>query len=398
MSIIVNKNDIIQYKMLKLLNSRTNCGKKIKDLVSKKNDIYIIFILKDEEYKKIHIFPKGKELVNYVNSDSFIGNIKSIYYILYNEKHKLCEIRNVISDSKHLKLIKNLLITYFPDITLWSGIVSPEHYKLYIENDFNNPYKCYKSPLGYKLKNEGIAFTWKNQKDTLDQKSVENVIKYLEEKKQSNKSNFKCNIYAKFSADAIKYLQKINEQDHSDIELSGSLLVKKVSDIDGKIVYELYSETSSVISGEKESVDAVWSRYNFHTHPKKAYANHGVKKGWPSSQDYVGFLDLNNNTIFHTVVTIEGLYVISISPEWKGNTEKINRKYILREFDIDHESKMSFEEYVDSINNKKYKEKSLFIVKFLEWYNANEIFPIFYEKTEGSCLATDNVFDIHKVK
>lgn len=375
--IIVKKSHI---KIKEILNSRTTSGQKIKNL---KNNFYIIFIYNSSEY------------------------IEYIYYLLYKEKngYKIGEL-SYIQDPSHLKLIlKNISTSFLKDIILWSGIIQQEQYKMYIENDFNHPYKCHKSPLGHKVIEPGIAFIWqKEDSEELDKKSIENTINFLEKNQfaYKNKSDSKCNIYARFTTDAINYLKKINEQDTSDIEVSGSLLVKKVSDVNGRLVYELYSDPKSVMNGEKETVDAVWSRYNFHTHPKKAYANHGVKKGWPSSQDYVGFLDLNNHTIFHTVVTIEGLYIISISPEWKGNTEKINRKFILKKYDISHKSEHTFQQYVDTINSIKYKHKKnlgtrIFNVKFIPWDKATDIFPVFYEKTDNSCLATDKIFDIHKL-
>ena len=362
--IIVKKSDI---KIQKILNLTTESGKKIKDLKTRNRSHHFYII--------------------------YISN--SIYYLLYGEKNKhkiaeLCAIKNTI----HLKHILKSLSTFFPkDIILWSGIIHPENYAIYIENEFNHPYKCHQSPLEYRITNPGIAFMWqKEDYEALDKKSIENTITHLE-----NKDKDKCNIYVKFTKDAVDYLQKIISQDTSDIEVSGSLLIKKVSDVDGKIVYELYSHPKSLKEGEKETVDAVWSRYNFHTHPKKAYANHGVKKGWPSSQDYVGFLDLNNHTIFHTVVTVEGLYIISISQEWKGNIEKIDRNFILTNYNISQKSQHSFQEYVDAINSIKYKKSStsIFIVKFIPWHKATEIFHVFYEKTDKSCLATDKVFNIN---
>ena len=36
----------------------------------------------------------------------------------------------------------------------------------------------------------------------------------------------------------------------------------------------------SVKSGHEEEVDAVVSRYNFHTHPKHCYINNNVTNGW----------------------------------------------------------------------------------------------------------------------
>ena len=64
--------------------------------------------------------------------------------------------------------------------------------------------------------------------------------------------------------------------------------------------------------------------YNFHSHPREAYETANVKFGWPSAQDYVGFLMafLEDGTVMHLVTTIEGMYIMSMSEyclENKGN-------------------------------------------------------------------------------
>ena len=162
------------------------------------------------------------------------------------------------------------------------------------------------------------------------------------------------------------------------------------------MIFELSPDPKSVKIGDEEEVDAVWSRYNFHTHPKKAYENHGVVRGWPSSQDFVGFLELDNETIFHTVVTLEGIYIISLSSEWKGKLKDINKKYISKHYDIDHESQITFDQYIDKINAKKYKGSQLFDVIFLTWKKASETFPVYFAKTKDKCLATEEVFKMYK--
>ena len=107
-------------------------------------------------------------------------------------------------------------------------------------------------------------------------------------------------------------------------------------------------------------------------------------------------MQLNNHTIFHTVVTLEGIYIISLSPKWDGNVKKVDKKVILKDYDIDHKNKISFQEYVKIINAKTHKGKQLFVVKFLPWENVEKVFPVFYAKTDNKCLATDDNFEIYK--
>ena len=57
--------------------------------------------------------------------------------------------------------------------------------------------------------------------------------------------------------------------------------------------------------------------YNFHSHPRNAYKKYNVKLGWPSGQDYIGFLlaSIEDGTIFHMVITIEGIYIITLTKD-----------------------------------------------------------------------------------
>ena len=385
--LLINKKDLIKFKINKLLD--------IGKLPSTKDDLGIIILIDKNQLNHLNTLPYGKERLKYIQSDYFLNNVYGFYYVFYNKKKKIMEIREHIRNPKHLREVIDVIQEYLPkDVTIWTGLIPPEESEKYIHLGFNHPYMCHHSPLKHNFSKQGIAFLKLNIPEPISDTSVKNKLLYA---KESSNKNL-CELYARFSPQAIKYLQDINDSTKKNQkELSGSLIVSKVVKKDDKIIFELSSDPDSIISGVEEEVDAVWSRYNFHTHPKKAYVNHGVKRGWPSSQDYVGFIELNNHTIFHSVVTLEGIYVISFSPEWIGKTSKIDKKYVLKHYDINHKKEISFEKYVDIINKKKYKDKSpLFIVRYMKWDDTTKVFPIFYAKTNGSCLATDKQFNIYK--
>ena len=297
-----------------------------------KDDIGIVFLIPKNEYDFLYKAETVDEKISYISSKSFIKRIYKFYFVIYNENKKICEIRDEINNYEHLCDIIDSLIVYLPeDVTIWAGIVDIELSDNYIKVGFDNPHISDESPLNYKFSSSGLAFSKTNN------------------------------------------------------------ITKKID----KIIFELSPDPKSVKSGDTEEVDAVWSRYNFHTHPKKAYENHGVVRGWPSSQDFVGFLSLENQTIFHTVVTLEGIYVISLSPEWKGKLNDINKKYIRKHYDIDHLTNITFDQYINDINAKKYKGQQLFEVKFLDWNKATDIFPVYFSKTKNKCLATEEMFKIY---
>jgi hypothetical protein len=379
--LLIDRKKLVKYKLNKLLDIS---GKKPKTT----DNIGIVFIIPNKQHNSLL---DGDEKLSYIKSTIFTNSIQASYFIIYNVEKKICEIRENVTNQKHLNYILKSIEEYLPnDITIWLGVVPIENSENYIKAGFDNPHIADHSPLKHSFKTQGVAFSkGNNTYKKISEKSVRNELIHA-----STQTGSLCNIYACFTPTTIRYLQKINNPSTTK-ELSGSLVVSNVIKNGDKLVFELSPDPSTEKTGEEEEVDAVWSRYNFHTHPKKAYENHGVTRGWPSSQDYVGFLQLNNHTIFHTVVTLEGIYIISLSPEWSGNVNNIDKKYILKHYDIDHKNKITFSKYVDIINKKTYKGVQLFVVIFLPWNKSTDIFPVFYAKTGNKCLATEEAFKLY---
>ncbi len=398
--LLIDRKVLIKHRLKKLLDISDINTTTIHPTSSKttKNDVGIIFLVPSKQYNNLVY---GNEKLSYIKSKTFTDSVESSYVIIYNKKKKICEIRGHVDNAEHLNAILKSIIVYMPsDITIWAGVIPIENSETYIKEGFDDPHISDQSPLKYKFDMSGIAFSKQNSSKKVSETSVRNKLVHASTQTDLRRSLRKgslCNIYACFTPNAIKHLKKINKQS-AHKELAGSLIVsnvRKYGSLGNKFVFELSPDPNSEKTGDEEEVDAVWSRYNFHTHPKKAYENHGVTRGWPSSQDYVGFLQLNNHTIFHTVVTLEGIYVISLSPEWSGNVKNIDKKYILNHYDIDHKKKIKFGQYVDMINNKRYKGIQLFVVKFLSWNNSTDIFPVYYKKTGNKCLATENNFKLY---
>jgi hypothetical protein len=357
------------------------------------DDIGVIFLIPKKQYMSLIKLSTGDKKVEYISSDSFVKSVYGSYFIVYNKNKKICEIRGQIEDHEHLNDILDSLVKYLPnDITVWAGVVHANKMDYYINAGFDNPHISDHSPLNHTFGHKGMTFSKPNTSKQTDKASARNKLNHT-----FKQSGNVCNMYARFTPTAVSYLKEINNPNKKNQkELAGSLIVSKVVKKDSKTVFELSPNPKSVIYGGEEEVDAVWSRYNFHTHPKKAYENHGVVRGWPSSQDYVGFLGLDNQTIFHTVVTLEGVYMISLSPVYTGKISDVNKKFVYKHYDINHESKISFNEYVKRINDTKYNGKQLFIVQYLPWRNASKMFPVYYAKTKDKCLTTEESFKMYK--
>jgi len=357
----------------------------------------IIILIDKKNFDIIANMSNSIKSIDYIQSKEFTKNIYGTYDIVYNIKKKICEIRHAIDNDSHLKEVINILYKFFPkDFYIWSGIIPYKKSEQYIQMGFNSPYKCIISPLKYKSITSGIAFIKLNDpKNKLDVTSVKNNLEHIFKKNTSKQA---CKIYVCFTQPTIDYLKKLNNQSNKlKKEQAGAFDVKQIHKKNNKIIFELKEKHDSVISGDEEAVDAVKGRYNFHTHPKHCYVINNVKNGWPSSSDYVAFIELAGKTILHIVVTLEGIYTISFAPNWVGKNKKIDTKYVLDRYSIDNNKKITYKKYVDKINKRKYKNKSpLFIVKYMEWNNATDIFPVYFSKMENDkCLTTDAQFDMH---
>jgi hypothetical protein len=381
--LLIDNKAIIKEKMDNLINFSGIIPETI-------NAVGVIYLIPKDNYKKL-LNTSTDMKSSYVNSDSFIKSIDGFYFIIYNKQRKICEIRGHIED-KHLKNILESLSEYLPiDIRIWVGVVPLNKTDSYIKAGFDNPYVTDHSPLLHTFGYKGISFSKLNSNNKKDIDSVRNKLNNA-----VNQSDKICNMYCRFSSRAIHYFKKINDPNNKNQkELSGSLKVSKVIRNYNKTIFELSPDHNSLIHGSEDEVHAVLSRYNFHTHPKKAYDNQGVIRGWPSSQDFVGFLGLNDHTIFHTVVTLEGIYIISLSNEYTGKISDINKKFVYSHYDINHETEISFNEYVKRINAKKYKGKQLFVLQYLPWNKSNKEFPIYYSKTKDKCLTNQTSYEMN---
>lgn len=149
-----------------------------------------------------------------------------------------------------------------------------------------------------------------------------------------------CSVAIKFNKSYAKWLSKL-PINASTLNIDGSITQKEVSGVfslddaeiqqDGSFIWEVTVDKGKGINAtDEEKVELVHGRYNFHTHPREAYDNHGVGIGFPSGQDYNAFLDIvrTNRTIFHCVIALEGIYILSIQPYWCTRIDILD-KYLI---------------------------------------------------------------------
>jgi hypothetical protein len=213
-----------------------------------------------------------------------------------------------------------------------------------------------------------------------------------------------CQTKFKLTSDSIKYMKQLHKLG-STMNSDGSITQKemagnlRMSGTDTNGVQILDIDHSSLITGHEEGVKIAPGLYNFHSHPRTAYDTHNVKVGWPSAQDYVGFLIayIEDDTILHFVTSIEGLYVISMNRHWLLNKHLVSSE--LSTFIINRYSfcgtKGTPYQYVRNINKIMYEDHPLFAVKYIPWKQAGMDITIDYKKDGENCFTSDNTIDFY---
>ena len=209
-----------------------------------------------------------------------------------------------------------------------------------------------------------------------------------------------------FSKDTLKKLRKVLD-DNTEKEISGSLKIKFNKN---KNIYEV--SLGKFSKGEIEECDLVETMYNFHTHPQKAYDIYNTSVGWPSESDFKTFMYcfFQYKNILHCVLSLEGIYVITIRNEAydyllkspsKQETKQRNIDKYIRGIYIDKgihiNDRPTFnskpitksEQYISFVNNyEMLKGLPLFEMFFIEWDKPETIIlcnPWKCEKNDKAC-------------
>lgn len=355
-------------------------------------NIALIVVIPNSILKQLENIPKGEKRVDFINSSLFVSNIKAYCICEYLQNKNLCIIYCNTNDNLS-DYISTLEKTFLPDTRLIArierGIERSELItSTLIENGFHNPYKI----------KDTLILSRKCKNNFNNPSLVRNKIKHMNENKES------CETTYKLSKKAIKYLKEACKNGHtknkdgsiSQKEMTGELYLKDAIDKNNKIIHIIDIDERSINSGEEENINVHPTRYNFHSHPEEAYVRHSVTKAWPSILDYLGYLKLGKNTIFHCIASLEGVYIMSFTKEWASNLKDVNQNFVKKNFDINHRKHYSPKEYVNHVNSIKYKEYPIFKLWFFKWNEAETPFKVNFSKIEDACLVNQESVEIHK--
>jgi len=366
----------------------------------------MLLIVPKSQYDKLSSLPLGNKRVNYIDEPEFTQSIKHCYYTLYNKERNLCQLNFDCGGVENLSAILAEMSNDLGNVVVWvclpmeinkSGDVLSNCLDVLIEKGFDHPYITDESPFKVKIPHS-LALVYNHKKRSDNRRILLETLYVLQQYKQKG-----CSVHCRFDSTAIKFLKKASDMGHtkngdntvSQKEISGELKVIDVIEGNDDTIFVIGVDKKSITHGVEEEVTVTSTRYNFHSHPREAYVRHSVEKAWPSLTDYLGYLKLGKNTIFHVVATLEGLYIMSFSSYWVNKLDKLSKGFIEQKYDIDHKERYNPFQYVNHVNNIKYKGHPIYILKFLPWGSASSIFSVSYSKDGLNCIADENASSIH---
>jgi len=338
------------------------------------------------------------DTIKYIENN--IENIFNHCIFEYNSEKNICIIKKYKLENSLLKIVIKCIENTNPTSSILINIDlnDENNYNIInnlIENNFIDPYITKKDNL--------INLNMIYSKNSNNQFITKKHIIYVLQQFRNNSSN--CYLYAKFSKKSINFLKqccyngftKNLNGDTSQKEISGNLFIKNAYENDGNIIYEIEADEKSIYTGNEERIKVPNTRYNFHSHPREAYIKHSVKYAWPSVLDYLGYFNLSPDTIFHCVITLEGIYILSLSSYWSGKIKDIDNKFITRNYDIGYIEKYTPEEYVKKMNGILFQDYPIFNIIFMSWDECvNKTFKIFFPRIGSACIINQNILDNYK--
>ena len=403
-TILIDFDTIIRKNNLALLQNR------VSPVPETKYSIGLVLVISPRQYKALESIPKGKGRISYINSSPFVDSVLGYSYLLYDKKRKICEIMGNVGAITVSRVLESALSSLPNDVLLWIGfdLNNPMFNDLvekYIEEGFEDPYICKISPLGFSFSTHGFCMIRKN--DILENKNALNDVRYVLTQFLAKQRGI-CTLRAYLGDESINYLHKLTKigstlNDDGKItqkEIAGKLIAGKVNN---DLSYSLNVDRDSIKSGSEEGVEIIGGLYNFHSHPREAYERNNVKLGWPSAQDYVGYMNssLIYDTILHIVSSLEGFYVISLSEYWSNNKYELNdstSEFIGKEYNICYADapEKSVSWYIRRVNSISYKGYPIFLVQFFSWNDARTVFEVPFRKSGTNCFSRESTANIYK--
>ncbi len=399
---------LIDYANVIAPNSLPYLERKISPVPETENVLGLVLVVPNSTIAALSLTPLGPARVAQLGKHDFVDSIKGFAYLICDTDRGVCDITGLHGNVLE-QIVEGAISAAFPTgtiLTIGADTKAPDLVSTltrYSKAGFSDPYITASTPLGIPYNPNGVCMSRVNQPISLTP-STEAVRYTLDQ--LSNKDEC-CSVRVRFSSDAVAYLRKLSRMG-SSVNSDGSVSQKEiagrlfVSSIDKNLVHVLSLDTNSMFSGENESVDVAPGTYNFHSHPSEAYKRHDVKYGWPSCQDYLGFVAAayEHGTVFHSVATIEGLYVISFTECWtkegKKEWDDDMSKFVKTHFNIKCKRGDTPDWYISKVRRMSYMGCPMFSIDFLPWKKAMKVVTMYYPRDGLNCFATETTHERHK--
>jgi len=363
---------LLNYTHLQKTNQLESFEKSISPIPNSntgKSEIHIIVILNEKDKLSL----KKSKNINLLNSI----NILQYYFVKVNTDKKLCKIND--KSSENTSLILNVLKKNLKGFSIMCYLdIKKDNFKnilnIFIQHQFTEPIIIQDKLC--------LVHCERHCKTSCITEKVEYALKEYQNPSKS------CKLKCKFSPECTKYLKNIcNKQ----FEMGGELYISKME----KDTCIIDVEKNNIVNGTQDSIKIPKIRINFHSHPKAAYKTYNVKYAWPSKIDFQGFFNLRNDTIFHCVSTVEGIYIMYFNEYWNYNLD-IDDNIIGKIYNFDDHRDVDPKIVVNKMNNVKHKGYSIINVIFLDWENSLNIFELSFRKFQNSCPISQQMFSNYK--
>lgn len=323
----------------------------------------------------------GNEKIKYLQSSLFMDSVMLSCFVFYT-KDKCCFDSGC---KKHVETVVKCCMRYLPNTT---RLVCKTDDPAFIEELKENMFTVEKI-----TKNGMVKLTRINNVFVSDfVVNNDNFKKYID----SQSFYETCSYKFKFDRKVIEYFKTLpfsgvsinKDSSISQKEFVGHLVTQSIN---SKMEHNLVLPFRAVL-GDEESVDYKVKLITFHSHPEQAYIKNNVKLGCPSMTDYSSFLKVASKVfvIMHIVVTIEGLYILSIPHNWivSGLSFDENIIKIIEDSGLTDKNKnKSALGHALNMSKLKYKNTRFINVDFVKWDESYNSHFLNYQKDENrKCL------------
>lgn len=391
-------NDYFQMKSNECVAVETGnpLENKIEDNWILQNDsCYLILIMK---YNLVELIQQNPTILN---QPDILKQIVGHAIIQVDIPKKMIGIFNVCShrlnESGHgVEIMNSILLCiefrFSKDYTVWLGILMNNKFfekvaKLYTSVGFQNPYIHNTDYFGNIYRDLQLMFLTKDLEENMTEESIKtnyNILMHMFKQHHGKKN---CTFQFQFDHSILSKCKLIpflsigggisaipmSRENYPEYGGSFSIVNSKIEN--GNIIFKMglgNSNFTDLTVGSLESVNPPVSLFNFHIHPYRINKENGWIMNPPSPGDFssiFNFAAIDRNLYFHTLIAMEGIYVISLSKTFIDNysinnineyKRVLDRNYFYTHFVYDT-SQLEFSQVYQTDLEK-------YVKPFLEWF------------------------------